>query len=69
MEPDTCPECGAKSLYTGFGLAGGGVGSYRFCTGCDFFAKNHVCSYCEGPKENNVCKDADCVKQQKEVQQ
>lgn len=69
MEPETCPECSAKTLYTGYGLAGGGMGSYRFCNACDFFAKDHECSFCEGPTEDGVCTDADCVKKQKETQQ
>lgn len=35
-----CPRCGSE-LTTGFGLAGGGYGTYKFCdtTGCRFFVK------------------------------
>jgi hypothetical protein len=37
---DTCPKCGCQ-LEHGFGLAGGGYGSYVFCSreGCDYFYK------------------------------
>jgi hypothetical protein len=35
-----CPKCG-QSLYQGYGLAGGGMGSYSYCMteGCDYFDK------------------------------
>lgn len=38
--PDRCPRCGGPTE-SGFGLAGGGFGSYVACDrpGCDFFAK------------------------------
>lgn len=37
---DPCPKCGAK-LDFGYGLMGGGVGGYVFCStdDCDFFVK------------------------------
>lgn len=35
-----CPKCGAETD-CGYGLAGGGIGVYFFCTadGCEFFSK------------------------------
>lgn len=35
-----CPKCGAEAL-VGYGLAGGGFGSYEYCTakGCNWFHK------------------------------
>jgi hypothetical protein len=38
-----CPKCGAELLY-GFGLAGGGFGSYEFCSNddCEHFKKEQV---------------------------
>lgn len=33
-----CQLCGNK-LGSGYGLAGGGMGSYTFCTACNFFEK------------------------------
>ena len=37
---DGCPKCGGE-LQFGYGLAGGGCGSYEYCTadGCDYFNK------------------------------
>lgn len=37
--PDTCSECGGDELYQGFGLAGGGMGSYAVCEKCDVIFK------------------------------
>jgi hypothetical protein len=36
-----CPKCGAETEL-GFGLMGGGYGTYRFCTSeaCDYFIKH-----------------------------
>ncbi len=41
--PEVCPKCGSETIF-GFGMAGGGYGSYVMCDGekddgCDFFAK------------------------------
>jgi hypothetical protein len=38
--PEKCPKCGEETVF-GYGLMGGGMGSYVFCDteGCDFFAK------------------------------
>jgi len=40
-EGDTCPACGNKTLHHGYGLAGGGMGAYTYCTtdGCGEFDK------------------------------
>ncbi len=32
--PEACPECGCTELEPGFGLAGGGFGSYLMCSEC-----------------------------------
>lgn len=37
-----CPKCGSLDLYSGFGLAGGGYGSYVACDGCEYFHKDYV---------------------------
>ena len=38
---DTCPKCNNETLEFGYGLAGGGIGSYTYCTttGCNHFDK------------------------------
>jgi hypothetical protein len=38
---DKCPKCGNETLHYGYGLAGGGIGSYEYCStdGCDHFHK------------------------------
>ena len=38
---DKCPKCGNESIESGYGLAGGGIGVYHYCTtdGCDYFDK------------------------------
>jgi hypothetical protein len=35
-----CPKCGAQ-LEQGYGLAGGGIGPYEYCSSeqCDYFLK------------------------------
>ena len=38
-EPDACPKCGEKKLFRGYGLMGGGCGSYEGCDACDYFDK------------------------------
>lgn len=38
----TCPKCNAPELYAGFGLAGGGYGSYVICDACGYFDKQYV---------------------------
>lgn len=39
-ETGKCPKCGGEILF-GYGLAGGGIGPYRYCDGdnCDYFEK------------------------------
>jgi hypothetical protein len=39
-ETPKCPKCGGEMLF-GYGLAGGGIGPYRYCDtyDCDFFDK------------------------------
>lgn len=32
-KPDTCSQCGGN-LFVGFGLAGGGYGTYGMCDDC-----------------------------------
>lgn len=34
-----CPDCGAFVVEEGYGLAGGGVGTYWACDSCDYFMK------------------------------
>ncbi len=36
-----CPKCGSETLECGYGLAGGGIGVYFYCTteGCGYFDK------------------------------
>lgn len=36
-----CPKCGNHTLEFGYGLCGGGIGAYSFCTtdGCEYFDK------------------------------
>ena len=38
---EQCPKCGNKTVEMGYGLAGGGIGVYEYCTteGCDYFHK------------------------------
>ena len=38
---DRCPKCNNETLEMGYGLAGGGIGVYSYCTtdGCDYFDK------------------------------
>lgn len=40
---DVCPKCGTHTEF-GFGLAGGGYGTYVYCPtdGCDYFAKHQL---------------------------
>lgn len=40
MSNGPCPKCGAE-LEMGYGLAGGGMGPYVFCSNedCDYFVK------------------------------
>jgi hypothetical protein len=37
---EPCPKCGGE-VANGYGLAGGGIGTYAYCTadGCDYFIK------------------------------
>jgi hypothetical protein len=41
QDNDNCPLCGNDTLDMGYGLAGGGIGVYFYCTtdGCDQFDK------------------------------
>jgi hypothetical protein len=34
-----CPECHQMSLHFGYGLLGGGIGSYETCDRCEYFKK------------------------------
>ena len=38
-----CPKCNSP-LESGYGLAGGGIGPYFYCSsdGCDYFEKHQV---------------------------
>ena len=38
---ERCPKCNNETLGFGYGFAGGGIGSYTYCTteGCDYFDK------------------------------
>jgi len=36
---DPCPKCGKKTVMAGYGLAGGGMGTYWGCDSCDYFHK------------------------------
>ena len=36
-----CPKCGNKTVTQGYGLAGGGIGTYWGCDSCDYFEKQH----------------------------
>lgn len=40
--PAVCTECGADALMSGFGLAGGGMGSYVVCGSCDAMFKTLI---------------------------
>jgi hypothetical protein len=41
MTEEKCPKCGNETLSFGYGLAGGGIGSYQYCStdSCDYFDK------------------------------
>jgi hypothetical protein len=45
---DVCPKCGGE-LHHGYGLAGGGIGTYLSCLedGCDYFDKTEDSSASE----------------------
>ena len=34
-ELERCPVCSSTDLSFGYGFAGGGLGGYTFCLGCD----------------------------------
>jgi hypothetical protein len=38
MNAGLCPKCGGEADM-GYGLAGGGIGSYTYCLRCDYFQK------------------------------
>ena len=42
---DGCPKCGGQLTF-GYGLAGGGIGSYWMCLDCDFFEKKQDTESC-----------------------
>lgn len=48
VAPEKCPRCGAE-VETGYGLAGGGFGTYWFCwtDSCEWMAKIQECPVCE----------------------
>lgn len=47
-----CPKCGIGELQNGYGLAGGGMGSYSYCTSidCGYFDKVQDPELGNGPK-------------------
>lgn len=51
-----CPKCGKDTLDMGYGLAGGGLGPYMYCTdeGCGHFDKFQDPEFLDDPqpKEN-----------------
>lgn len=47
-EERPCPDCGRR-LISGYGFAGGGLGSYEMCD-CGFFRKEH-----EDEVKNDLC--------------
>lgn len=53
-----CPKCHDR-IGDGYGLAGGGFGSYQYCenSACDWFVKDHECPVCEMVGEH----DDDCT--------
>lgn len=64
---ETCPECGKKTVMHGFGLMGGGFGSYAACTakGCTFFFKEPHCPVCDTRLQpDGSCEDCGTPEQQ-----
>lgn len=54
---DKCPECGGE-LVPGYGLAGGGCGSYEMCLDCYYFFKHIPSLESQGaPDEANQMND------------
>jgi len=54
-EPDEfgCPECGGE-IDSGYGLAfGNGLGTYNFCTVCDWVHKEPDPEYTEDPDDED----------------
>lgn len=46
---EICPHCGSDEVSSGYGLAGGGIGSYTFCMACDeIINKKQDCPLCLG---------------------
>lgn len=41
VEQDICPKCGWGVVEHGYGLAGGGIGAYKYCSNddCEYFDK------------------------------
>lgn len=41
MTGEPCPKCHNETIEDGYGLCGGGIGMYSYCTteGCDYFYK------------------------------
>lgn len=35
LNVEPCPHCASTLRHYGYGLAGGGLGSYEICLGCD----------------------------------
>lgn len=46
-EKELCPHCQSDDLYTGYGLAYGGIGSYVVCLACDKLLAKHQDPRCE----------------------
>jgi hypothetical protein len=37
----TCPKCGSRDNYTGYGFAAGGLGGYTLCNACGVTLEFH----------------------------
>lgn len=50
-----CPQCGAELRHR-YGLAGGGMGAYTYCTNdaCDYFVKQREDIYQDGDGRDSV---------------
>lgn len=46
-----CPKCGVKKLFTGYGLMGGGTGTYEGCDNCEYFSKTQDVEDLPAPKD------------------
>jgi len=55
---EKCPKCGS-CIDVGYGLVGGGMGSYKACMNeeCDWFYKECECAWCEEKIEHGTDTD------------